>query len=119
MPLFLPLAVEADASIFVPATMFHRLAETFLMSVSGNDGPIPPNQTRQDLKAQAALSRSETVSSLLDAGYLVRQGDGYRIRLRLRDGQLWLNGRPAGLGGLPAPGVPSDEPDSMALAVPR
>jgi len=119
MPLFLPLAVEADASIFVPATMFHRLAEAFLMSVSGNDGPIPPNQTRQDLKAQAALSRSETVSSLLDAGYLVRQDDGYRIRLRLRDGQLWRNGRPAGLGGLPAPGVPSDEPDSMALAVPR
>jgi hypothetical protein len=99
--------------------MFHRLAESFLMSVSGNSGPIPPNQTRQDLKAQAALSRSEFVSSLLDSGYVVRQGNGYRIRLRLREGQLWLNGRPAGLGGLPPPGVPSDEPDSMALAVPR
>ena len=116
---FLPLAVEADASIFVPATMFHRLSEAFLMSASGNDGPIPPNQTRQDLKAQAALSRSEFISSLLSAGYLVRQGDGYRIRLRLREGQLWLNGRPAGLGGLPTAGAPSDESDSTALAVPR
>jgi len=118
MPLFLPLAVEADASIFVPAAMFHRLAESFLMSVSGNSGPIPPNQTRQDLKAQAALSRSEFVASLLETGYVVRQGDGYRIRLKLREGQLWLNGRPAGSGGLPPPGMPSDEPDSMALAFP-
>ena len=99
--------------------MFHRLAEAYLMSVSGNDGPIPPNQTRQDLKAQAALSRSETVSSLVDAGYVVREGGGYRIRLRLREGQLWLNGRPAGSGGLRAPGAPSAGAGSMALAFPR
>jgi uncharacterized protein YdgA (DUF945 family) len=118
MPLFLPLAVEADASILVPTAMFHRLVESFLMSVSGNSGPIPPNQTRQDLKVQAALSRSETVVSLLESGYIARQGDGYRIRLKLRDGQLWLNGRPAGLGGISPPGMPADEPDSMALAFP-
>ena len=59
------------------------------------------------------------MASLLETGYVVRQGDGYRIRLKLREGQLWLNGRPAGLGGLPPPGVPSDERDSMALAFPR
>jgi uncharacterized protein YdgA (DUF945 family) len=119
MPIFLPMAVEADASIFVPAAMFHRLAEVFLMSVSGNGGPIPPNQTRQDLKAQAALSRREMVSSLMDAGYVVWEGGGYRIRLRLREGQFWLNGRPAAPGGLLAPGAPSDEAGSLALAVPR
>ena len=119
MHLFLPMAVEADASIFVPATMFHRLAEVFLMSISGNDGPIPPNQTRLDLKAQAALSRSQLVDSLLEAGYVAREGGGYRVRLRLRDGQLWLNGRPAGFGGSSPADAPSDEPGSMALAFPR
>jgi uncharacterized protein YdgA (DUF945 family) len=119
MPLFLPMAVEADASIFVPTTMFHRLVEAFLMSISGNDGPIPPNQTRQDLKAQAALSRSQLVDSLLESGYVAREGGGYRVRLRLREGQLWLNGRPAGFGGFSTARAPSDEPDSMALAFPR
>jgi hypothetical protein len=119
MPLFLPLAVEANASIFVPAAMFHRLAEAYLRSVSGNRGPIPPNQTRQDLKAQAALSRSQLVESLVDSGYVVREGGGYRIRLRLREGQLWLNGRPAGPGGVSTAGAPRGEAGSMALAFPR
>jgi hypothetical protein len=119
MPLSLPEAVEADASIFVPATMFHRLAEAFLMEVSGNDGPIPPNQTRQDLKAQAALSRTRLVDSLLGAGYVARESGGYRVRLRLREGRLWLNGRPAGFGGFSPADAPGDEPDSMAFAVPR
>jgi len=119
MPLFLPMAVEADVSVFVPAAMFHRLAESFLMSVSGNSGRIPPNQTRQDLKVQAALSRGELVDSLLESGYVVYQGGGYRISLRLRDGQLWLNGRPAGPGGLPPAGAPRGTPGSMALAFPH
>lgn len=119
MPLSLPMAVEADASIFVPATMFHRLVEAFLRAVSGNEGPIPPNQTRQDLKAQAALSRSQLVDSLLAAGYVARQGGGYRVRLRLREGQLWLNGRPVGSGGFSPAGPPDDGPGSMALAFPR
>jgi uncharacterized protein YdgA (DUF945 family) len=119
LPLSLPLAVEADASIFVPATMFHQLAEAYLMSASGDDGPIPPNQTRQDLKAQAALSRSELVNSILDAGYVVREGNGYRIRVRLRDGQLLLNGRPAGPEDLSTARAPAREPASMVLALPR
>jgi uncharacterized protein YdgA (DUF945 family) len=106
-PLALSLAVEADASFFVPAKMFHRAAETYLMASSGNDGPIPPNQTRQDLEAQAALMRSQLVNSFLEAGHIVREGGGYRIRARLREGQLWLNGRPtgpSGLGATPASG---------------
>jgi uncharacterized protein YdgA (DUF945 family) len=119
LPLLLPLAVEADASIFVPARMFHHLAEVYLMSVSGNDGPIPPNQTRRDLEAQAALLRSQLIDSILDAGYLVREGGGYRIRARLREGQLWLNGRPAGLGGFPTPPAPDTGPASTALVFPR
>ena len=81
MPLLLPAAIEADASIFVPTGMFHRLAEAYLMSVTGSDGPIPPNQTRRDRKAQAAVLRSQIIDSILDAGYFVREGAGYRVRL--------------------------------------
>ncbi|GAF96854.1 unnamed protein product, partial [marine sediment metagenome] len=74
---------------------------------------------RQDLKLQAALSRRLLIDGLLAARYVVWQRDGYRIRLKFREGELWLNGRPAGGSG-PSPGAPAARIlDSMAFAIPR
>ena len=112
-------AIEADASIFIPGRMFHHLIEAYLMSASGNSGPIPPNQTREDLKVQAALSRSQLIDPILEAGFLVWENGGYRIRARFRDGELLLNGRPVGPDGIMTPPAMAASSASTALVFPR
>ncbi len=99
-PLLLIGAIEAEASIYVPRSMFHALIESFLMAQAPERGMTPPGPSREELRIQVSLTRSQLINSLIDSGYIVTEAGGYQLRMTFRKRRLRLNGRPVDPSGL-------------------
>jgi len=91
-PMMAALAVEADADIFVPSRLLHRILDTFAAEQAAAAGTEPASAGALDINAAAI--RTRWVEALLAAGVLVVEGDGYRVRLEYTEGSLRVNGQP-------------------------
>ncbi len=91
-PMKAMLAVEADADVFVPSRLLHRILDSFAAGQAQAAGTEPAAPGARDVGA-AAL-RTRWVEALLAAGVLVVEEDGYRVRVEYREGSLRVNGRP-------------------------
>lgn len=89
-PLFALAALEVDADVRVPAKLLDQVVEASMST---------------DVQAVHAgtkeAQRARRVGELARAGFIVREGAGYRTRIELSEGQLRVNGRlvdPSGIG---------------------
>jgi len=87
-PLLAALALDANAEILVPIRWMHRAIDQVLQTQVLQSG-VP---SEQQLIEVASL-RTAWIRNLVSAGWLLRVGEGYRLRVDYRDGQLLLNGR--------------------------
>jgi uncharacterized protein YdgA (DUF945 family) len=88
-PLFAAMAVEASAEARLPARWLHRVVDQAL-SIQGVGMEVDSAQQQVDVVAR----RSAWIRELVSAGWLLREGEIYRMQLDYREGQLLLNGRP-------------------------
>jgi len=88
-PLFAALAVEASAEILVPARWLHHMLDQVISIQMQGVGAASAQQ-----QVEVVALRSAWIRDLVSAGWLVRDGEGYRLELDYRGGQLLLNRRP-------------------------
>jgi uncharacterized protein YdgA (DUF945 family) len=88
-PVFAALAVEASAEIRLPVRWLHRMLDQVVSIQMQGVGAASAQQ-----QVEIAALRSAWIRDLVSAGWLLRQGEAYRLALDYRGGQLLLNGRP-------------------------
>lgn len=88
-PVFAAQAVEASAEIRLPARWLHRVVDQAL-SIQLHGMEAASAQQQLDVVAR----RSAWIRELVSAGWLLREGEAYRMQVDYREGQLLLNGRP-------------------------
>jgi uncharacterized protein YdgA (DUF945 family) len=89
--MFAAMALEAGAEVRMPSRWLHRLLDQVAAASLVSEGVA---SDAERLVRSAAL-RTEWVREFVERGWLVREGDRYRLDVDYRDGQLLLNGRPA------------------------
>jgi uncharacterized protein YdgA (DUF945 family) len=91
-PFMLLAKIQAEARMSVPTAMLHALVDRYLEStVASEAGPV----SAEEIAAMAKQTRVAMLAKLLSDNTLVQEGDVYRLRARLEEGLLIVNGRPA------------------------
>ncbi len=84
--------VFAELKTSLPPAILNAMLDEYLEnSVAGQAESLGPGE----IAALAELVRGRMLARLLSDGTLLRDGNGYRLHARLRDGLASLNGQPA------------------------
>jgi hypothetical protein len=84
--------IEAEAHLQVSAALLHELLDRYLMLSAGAEaGELPEDQMAEIV----LFMREATLAQMFARGALVRDGDLYRVDVRMEEGLPFLNGQPA------------------------
>ena len=86
--------VNSNADVKLSKALARRLVALAAEMQFGGDPRMPPEQLKYMAEAQAGLMLAQLVSQ----GFLVEDGEVYRVALRYVDGAMTLNDKPLPFG---------------------
>jgi uncharacterized protein YdgA (DUF945 family) len=86
-PMFVTSALEGTGDVFVPTRLLHRVLERYARAQLAGESPSDP-------AVRVTTLRQQWVGSLIAAGLLESEREGYRLRVDYREGRLLFNGQP-------------------------